>query len=391
MQASHPRRTIRAVENITHSLVGAALAELALPPAATPVTRRAFFAAGIVAANLPDADLLYSGITAPPLGYLLHHRGYTHTLVGLIGLALIFALVARIPAVRRAIGPPRRRFAVLVGLALLSHIVLDSWNSYGVHPFWPFDNRWFYGDAIFIAEPWLWVLLGCAVALNTRRPALRAIVAALLVALVVALRWFGQVDTGVLTALLIAAAFYTAILSRFALRTRAQVALGATALFVAGMFGASHVVAARGRSEVALAPGARVVDVVTDARMGDPLCWTALVIARNSSADDYAMTRGSMPLVNSVRCGAPARGQVVWTTSVHQSIRALRHLERDDCRVHAWLQFGRAPVIEGETIGDFRFGGAERGNFTAMSIAPPIGACPQHLTNWTFPRADLLD
>ena len=47
--------------------------------------------------------------------------------------------------------------------ALLSHIVADAWNSYGVHPFWPFDNHWYYGDAINIYEPWLWVILGVTV------------------------------------------------------------------------------------------------------------------------------------------------------------------------------------------------------------------------------------
>jgi hypothetical protein len=28
-----------------------------------------------------------------------------------------------------------------------------------VHPFWPLDNRWYYGDLIFILEPWIWVAI----------------------------------------------------------------------------------------------------------------------------------------------------------------------------------------------------------------------------------------
>ena len=47
----HHAHTIRAVENITHSLVGATLAELALPASASPDQRRLFFTAGIVAAT----------------------------------------------------------------------------------------------------------------------------------------------------------------------------------------------------------------------------------------------------------------------------------------------------------------------------------------------------
>ena len=53
-------------------------------------------------------------------------------------------------------------------MSLLGHLVLDSWNSYGVHPFYPFDMRWYYGDAMFIVEPWLWLFLGVAAMANTR-------------------------------------------------------------------------------------------------------------------------------------------------------------------------------------------------------------------------------
>jgi inner membrane protein len=52
-------------------------------------------------------------------------------------------------------------------LALASHLFLDAFNSYGVHPFYPFQSRWYYGDAIFIFEPWFWLLFGLAAALNS--------------------------------------------------------------------------------------------------------------------------------------------------------------------------------------------------------------------------------
>src|SRR3954470_13259214 len=125
--------------------MGATLAELALPADATPAQRRTFYVPGIVAANLPDADLLYTSILAPPLGYLLHHRGHTHTVVGLAVQAAIIGLLCLTPALRSRIGAARARFAWLVGLGLASHLLLDSWNSYGVPPFWPLVNRWFYG------------------------------------------------------------------------------------------------------------------------------------------------------------------------------------------------------------------------------------------------------
>ena len=74
------------MENLSHSLVGAALAEVALPRDATGTQRTIFFVGGVLAANLPDGDLLYSNIMSPPLGYLLQQRGYTHTVVGCLGI-----------------------------------------------------------------------------------------------------------------------------------------------------------------------------------------------------------------------------------------------------------------------------------------------------------------
>ena len=156
------------MDNLTHSLVGATLAELTLPAGAPRATRRTFFITGVVAANLPDAYLVYTRITAAPLGSLLHHRGHTHTIAGLALLGLAMAAVCALPAIRASVGAWRSRLWLLIALGLASHLFLDFWNSYGVHPFWPLTSRWFYGDAVYILEPWLWALLGAAAAMNTQ-------------------------------------------------------------------------------------------------------------------------------------------------------------------------------------------------------------------------------
>jgi len=49
------------------------------------------------------------------------------------------------------------------------HIAFDAFNNYGVHPFAPFEDRWFYGDAVFIIDPWLWLTLGTGIWLTRRR------------------------------------------------------------------------------------------------------------------------------------------------------------------------------------------------------------------------------
>jgi inner membrane protein len=56
-------------------------------------------------------------------------------------------------------------------IGVYSHVFLDYLNNYGVRLLTPFDWRWFYGDAVFIVDPWLWLVLGAGVWLSRRRRA----------------------------------------------------------------------------------------------------------------------------------------------------------------------------------------------------------------------------
>jgi inner membrane protein len=153
------------MDNITHSVVGlgvGALIDRSLPPepdaAGERVRQRMLLTIGCLASNFPDLDLVLTRLLAPPLGYLLHHRGHTHTLLAAIGeVALLLALVWLLwPNARRLLRASRhaRRGALLAaGAGLVLHLAMDGMNVYGVHPFWPFDNNWYYGDLVFIVEP----------------------------------------------------------------------------------------------------------------------------------------------------------------------------------------------------------------------------------------------
>jgi inner membrane protein len=391
------------MDNLTHSLVGAALAEAALPAAADRSQRRLFLAAGILAANLPDADLLYVGITPPPLGYLLHHRGHTHTLVGLLAQGLLAAALSwSLPPLCRAMRVHAARAWGVVGLGLLSHVLLDAGNSYGVHPFHPFDARWYYGDAVFILEPWLWVLLGVPAAWSATGRIARAGLLAVLILLPAAMAWVGVVVPGAVAALAAAAAALAWGTRRLPPQARAAAALGASAAFLAGLAALSGV--ARHRALALLAPSVRgaVVDVVLNPNPADPVCWMAIAVEQREASGEYVLHRGTLSLLPSwrpptacashrfTRGGAGARAPA-WDAPSVQSLARLRELGEQDCRVAAWLQFGRAPALADGRIYDLRFenGG---GNFTAMSLEgrPRGGGCPANVTAWGLPRADLL-
>jgi inner membrane protein len=381
------------VENLTHSLLGAALAELTLPADATKTQRRLFFVAGIVAANLPDADLIYTRITPSPLGYLLHHRGHTHTVAGLAVLALLMGAVCLLPAMRRQVGTLRPRLWTLIALGLLGHLVLDSWNSYGVHPFWPLDVRWYYGDVVYILEPWLWLLLGVAATLNTRNDRGRMVLAAALAVLATALAWFGMIPTGALVALALAAGAAALATRAWAPRTRSGVALALVALFVLTMFGVRQTVRESVLAAIPPASRANVIDLVLNPQPANPLCWNAMAVAKDEQAGEFVTTRGTSTALLSSGCGANRRAAVEWADPMHQSLAQLRELNRRDCSVRAWMQFGRAPEMGANTIGDLRFGGATRDNFSTLQLKADGEAaqCPPNLTRWGMPRADLLD
>ena len=117
-----------------------------------------------LAAEAPDLDVIsrfWGG------GFSLnHHRGFTHSFLGVPLLAAV--VVGFMYLIWRARGRKTRdpnlppRWGVLFGYACLagvSHILLDFTNNYGVRPFWPFSERWISWDIIFIVEPVLLVVL----------------------------------------------------------------------------------------------------------------------------------------------------------------------------------------------------------------------------------------
>lgn len=118
-----------------------------------------------LAAEAPDLDVL-GRIGGPAFGFA-HHRGFTHSFLGVPLDALV--VVGFVYLVWRLRGrrtndpnlPPRWGILFLFAcLAGLSHILLDFTNNYGVRPFWPFSERWYSWDIVFIVEP---VMLGMLV------------------------------------------------------------------------------------------------------------------------------------------------------------------------------------------------------------------------------------
>ena len=117
-----------------------------------------------LAAEAADLDVI-SRFWGSPAG-IYHHRGFTHSFLGVPLVAA--AVVGFIYLTWRLRGrktrdpnlPPRWRLLFAYAcLAGVSHIVLDFTNNYGVRPFWPFSERRYSWDIVFIVEPLILVFL----------------------------------------------------------------------------------------------------------------------------------------------------------------------------------------------------------------------------------------
>lgn len=147
------------MEPITHFLTGACLGRAGFNRKTALAT-----ATMTLAAEAPDLDICGS-IKGPVFGFG-HHRGFTHSFLGLVLVsALVVGFVYLIWRLRgRKIKDPKLppRWGLLFGfayLAGLTHILLDFTNNYGVRPFWPFSEKWYSWDIVFIADPVILALL----------------------------------------------------------------------------------------------------------------------------------------------------------------------------------------------------------------------------------------
>jgi len=156
------------MDNLTHSLVGLAAAKAGLEklsPGATTLC--------VLAANSPDADIV--ALIFGRWVFLQQHRGISHSIVGACLLALALPLIFCLGDALLARARNRERRVKLPGLLLASvvatatHPLMDWSNNYGVRPLLPWNPRWFYGDFVFIIDPFIWLVLGGAAFLLTAK------------------------------------------------------------------------------------------------------------------------------------------------------------------------------------------------------------------------------
>lgn len=390
------------MENLTHSLIGIALGKAGTRDA-DPALRRGAIWAGVLASNLPDVDFVAPLVLGGgKLTYLLHHRGWTHTLVAAPLVALVAAELGRRIAKADATRAVRKTLFFIALAGALLHVLADAMNNYGVHPFSPFDDRWIYGDLIFIAEPLFWFALLPFAAAGAKAGGRRLAIAG--TAALLALLWLGPFTTWPI-ALTVTA--WGALVLAAQRRWPASVAVPLAAMaLVIGVF-ASGKARAIAQLESAVAPsGEEIIDLTVRPSPANPLCWDAVTFGRDADGETVVGRTAALSLAPGLfeakecrpRLGegrtAPAAPHslrddvgLLWTSEFRASQEDLFALVRERCPVDAAMRFLRmpfwtAPDATGTVvIGDLRYDFQEGLDFAEFPVAPG-DACPPFVPAW---------
>lgn len=104
---------------------------------------------GAALATLPDLDVVIDYGDA--VGNMTYHRGFSHSLFVLSGLALLLTWLIR--RYRPHPGYSDRRLLLTLWLVLITHPLLDAFTSYGTQLFWPLMPTPTAWSSLFIIDP----------------------------------------------------------------------------------------------------------------------------------------------------------------------------------------------------------------------------------------------
>lgn len=406
------------MDNLSHSIVGLAAGELihrTLPKEYNAdrqvVRHRLLLLACWLASNFPDLDLFLTPLLPAPLGYLLHHRGHTHTLLYAVPQALLLWIAVRLwPSARhllRVSASARIGTVAVICVGLVLHMMMDFLNSYGIHPFHPFDSRWLYGDMVFIIEPFFWITFGVPLAMMVPNRPLKWVLLALLAGVPFYFTMQAYLPWGSLAALAVTGIVTGALQRKSGMHSR--LALVAAFCISIGFVVVQNLASTQARRTVLAAlhaddPASRVLDASMTSYPTNPLCWYFVSVASNEGAGLYTLRRGVVSVVPGIMpvTACPSRFSsqpfskvptpaIGFQLEERSELAALRRLKKENCYFEAWLRFARAPALEGGDASDMRFGWRSGDNFTAIRLRDFAGReCPSNVPGWDFPRSDLL-
>lgn len=148
------------MDSVTQAVLGAGIAGALMGPR---YGRKAILA-GAALGTLPDLDVLIN--YGDPIAQMINHRGFSHSLFVLTGVAILLAWLAKRFRLHRD-GAGYGRLLLTIWLILITHPLLDAFTSYGTQLWWPLRPTPASWSSVFIIDPFytLPLLTGVLVAL----------------------------------------------------------------------------------------------------------------------------------------------------------------------------------------------------------------------------------
>ena len=378
------------MDNLAHSLVGLTSAKAGLDrlsPYATTVC--------VISANAADADFV--SLLGDRWTLLQYHRGITHSLVGTIAIGVlipVFAYVIEriVSSIRKCAPRIRLRGLLLASMvAAVTHPLMDWTNNYGVRPLLPWSGRWFYGDLVFIVDPYIWLTLGALAFLMTSNSRWKlfgwSVIGLIATLVVVAASLQSGPEAGAVKIALVV--WIIGLLCTIGLRVfgaqrrvgqrTAMTALAVVMIYWMGLGFAHHAAAADTLSianSIAAPHNERVIRAATMPTEANPFRWQSV------AETDVAIYKFAVSVMNErpdINNGAVTR----FEKPAGQEAQLVSVAERDR-RAQALLGFARFPLARANTdncigqalvqFADLRYTepGRGRGNF---SVNIPVD-CP---------------
>lgn len=273
------------MENLTHSLTGLMMSRAglnAVSPRATALL--------VLAANIPDVDIVswFGG----SLTYLDYHRAHTHSI--LIAPLMAMLPVVLVALVTRSRLPWLRAWSISL-LGVISHLLLDWTNTYGIRMLLPLSGGWLRLDSVFVVDIWIWALFAFALA----APAISRLVSSEIGA---------KPGSGRAMALFVLAALLTYEYSRYILHGRAVATL-----------------------EARLHENTAPIRALAFPEPVNPLRWTGVVEGEKSIAVHSVDLLGEFD---------PAAGTIFYKPPVHGPVEAALRNQA----FQRFLQFSQVPL-----------------------------------------------
>ncbi|MGE4231861.1 MAG: metal-dependent hydrolase [Bacteriovoracia bacterium] len=399
------------MDNLTHSLIGIVAAEAITKTQTKKKLHFPLTVVSIFANNFPDLDFIYTPLMGGRAASLGHHRGHTHTLLlsPIMAVLSVFALFLFLRLRGKTEKFSKKEKLVLFLTALLGiflHIFADSWNSYGVHPFWPFQNRWLYGDFIFIIEPFLWMAMLPFAYWSLESRLAKNVILTFFALTSGIILFSGFVPISISIFCFLFGATFFVVYSKIKPCER-LVMTTVSILFVLTFFYSSSLKTKKIIKDAVKKsfPLTKLHDVILSPYPGNPFCWRFgtvesiddLYVVRTGIASPYVklFPAGHCPEISffqgkdqvpMVPVPAFQDPKILWEKQFEGSISDLKKLKTNYCGVNAFLRFSRMPGWAYDDKNELYFLDLR---FRGPFVVTDLKNCDIVIPPWQSPRADL--